>query len=223
MSLCFLAAMLAFTPPFLASPANADDTSAPVITITSTSETSTTVTLNLSFTSPENLVEYYAATLPNGPGAVTAWVYDPRIHSVTLTGLTPSTTYEIEIDALCSEPTFGTIAVADTTVATLPPGTAPPPPTTTLPPILIRTTPKIQSLKATATTVTVRWLPVTIAMERYVITTSLRRRVVRTMTVSSSARTAIVRGLSADTHYKIQLTAVLEEGSTFTASGVSTK
>jgi hypothetical protein len=60
-------------------------------------------------------------------------------------------------------------------------------------------------------------------MERYVITTSLRRRVVRTMTVSSSARTAIVRGLRPDTHYKIQLTAVLEEGSTFTASGVSTK
>jgi Fibronectin type III domain len=224
MSLTLLTSWFAISTTLIASPANAVDTSAPVITITSTTETSTTITLTVSFTSPENLVEYYAQTLPIGPGSVEAWVYDPRIHSVTLTGLTPSTSYDLEIDALCSEPTLGTIAIADTTATTLPPGTPPPPPTTTLPPLPApREVPKIVSLRPTTTTVTVRWLPVAIPMDKYVITASNGSHVVRTTTARSSARAAIVRGLRPHTHYKILLTAELEQGSTKTSRGVTTK
>jgi hypothetical protein len=79
------------------------------------------------------------------------------------------------------------------------------------------------SLKATSTTVTIRWLPVMIPMDKYVITAALGSRVVRTTTATSSARTAIVRGLRPNTHYKILLTAVLEKGSTKNSSGVTTK
>jgi hypothetical protein len=78
-------------------------------------------------------------------------------------------------------------------------------------------------MKPTSTTVTVRWLPVTIPMDRYVITTSLGGRIIRRASAKSSARAATVRGLRPDTHYKILLTADLEQGSTKTSSGVTTK
>jgi Fibronectin type III domain len=217
-------APLVISTTLLASPSSANDASIPTISVASTSETSTTITLNFSVTTQSNIVQYQAYIRLPGSAPINAIVYDPRIHSITITGLTPSTTYDVELDAICTVPQFGDVVTAYATVATLPPGTPPPPPTTTLPPLPPpRVSPKIVSMKPTTTTVTVRWLPVTIPMDKYIITTSLGGRVVHTTTAKSSASAAIVRGLRPDTHYKILLTADLEQGSTKTSSGVTTK
>jgi hypothetical protein len=189
------------------------DGSTGVTTITSTSASSTSITLNWSVSQDTGRIAGF--DVMGGPGQLLASFYPPDLTG-TVTGLTPSTTYNLTFTtfSLAPPPTGAVFTTDDLTVTTLPPGTSPP---STVAPTAKSLATAIHSITTTSTTARVSWTPASGAIYPllrfafYVCRDS--QGTCRTpVTVSAGTRAVTIRGLDPRTSYQIDLQTYLGSG-----------
>jgi hypothetical protein len=198
----------------------AESSSPGTTTITSTSVSSTSATINwLVSATSDPIAEFQVSS---GPGNVLGYFYPPA-ETGTITGLTPSTTYNLTFTTIYLEPVpDGAFIDNNFTVSTLAPGTSPP--TTTLPPKRSTIT-SIKSVTTTLTAATIRWVPASYPTRptMFTIDIFLRGNLVRTRTLKASTRVTTIGHLRPRTTYAIILFTYLGSGGIKTTGRLYTK
>jgi hypothetical protein len=200
--------------------AAAESSSPGITTITSTSVSSTTVTINWTVSPTSDPISEFQITA--GPGD-TLGIFYPPAETGTISGLSPSTTYNFTFTTIYLEPVpQGAFIMNNFTLTTLAPGTAAP--TTTLPPKRSTIT-TIKSVTTTLTAATIRWIPATYPTRptMFVIDLFLKGNLARTQRLRASVRVTTIGHLRPLTTYSIILFTYLGSGGIKTDGRLYTK
>jgi hypothetical protein len=197
------------------------ESSAPGTTIVAVvSVSSTSAALSWSVSATTDPIAGFIVS--SGPGNELAEFFPPA-DTGTLSGLTPSTAYNLTFTTIYLKPVpDGADITNNILLTTLAPGTLPP--TTTLAPKQSTIT-SIKSVTSTLSAATIRWVPATYPSHptKFVIDIFLKGNQVRTQSLGRSARATTIRHLKPRTHYSIILFTYLGTGAISTFGYVITK